>query len=142
MSTRSLHFEALGEPAPQGSMQAFVQGGRAVVTHAKPQKLQDWRRAIGWAAREAVTLDALAPFQGPVGVSATFRVSRPRSVSEGRRPHPSVRPDVDKLLRALLDAITGIVIKDDAQVCRLDVQKVYALESEAPGVVVEVRELI
>lgn len=64
------------------------------------------------------------PMVGPVEVKATFYLERPKTV---KRDSPSVRPDVDKLLRALLDALTQSgVIGDDAQVCRVYADKTYA----------------
>ena len=41
--------------------------------------------------------------------------------------------DVDKLVRAIFDAMTGIVYKDDSQVCDSSEQKRYA-DGRAPGV--------
>ena len=43
-------------------------------------------------------------------------VVRPESVSIAKRPLMTVKPDVDKVLRATLDALTGIAYEDDAQV--------------------------
>jgi Holliday junction resolvase RusA-like endonuclease len=43
--------------------------------------------------------------------------------------HPSwhiVRPDADKLIRAVLDALTGKVWRDDCQVAELLIRKRYA----------------
>jgi len=39
--------------------------------------------------------------------------------------HPVVKPDVDKLARALLDALTGVAYGDDAQVVEMHVCKTY-----------------
>ncbi len=136
---RVVRFEVAGDPVPQGSMRAFARRGRAVVTHSAPARLADWRQAIGWAAREAQRGPGL--LAGAVAVRATFRLQRPGSVPPRKRPHPSVRPDLDKLARSLLDALSGVVIGDDAQVCRLEVVKVYCTPGEAPGASVEVREL-
>lgn len=38
----------------------------------------------------------------------------------------SKKPDLDKLVRAVQDALTGIIYKDDGQVCRLTANKNYA----------------
>lgn len=65
---------------------------------------------------------------------ARFALPRPRS--RPKRDHwPDRRPDLDKLGRALLDALTGIVFLDDAQVVALDPTKEYA---GMPGVNVSV----
>jgi Holliday junction resolvase RusA-like endonuclease len=50
---------------------------------------------------------------------------------------PVSRPDIDKLARAVLDAMTGPIIYDDAQVVRLLVTKCYDLN---PGVVIDVSQ--
>lgn len=68
---------------------------------------------------------------GPVTLRVTF--VRPRPAGHygrtGLRPsapaHPTVRPDLTKMLRALEDALTGVVWRDDAQVVHLDVVKAY-----------------
>jgi Holliday junction resolvase RusA-like endonuclease len=40
-------------------------------------------------------------------------------------------PDLDKLIRAILDALTGVVWRDDGQVVDIVASKVYA---DTPGV--------
>ncbi len=47
------------------------------------------------------------------------------------------RPDLDKLCRACLDSLTGIVWRDDAQVVRLEASKDYG----APGVMIWVEPI-
>lgn len=62
---------------------------------------------------------------------------RSRNLSAvGRRlTQPSVRPDLDKLCRAVLDALTDAGIwHDDSQVCSLSAIKVYADETKHAGV--------
>jgi Holliday junction resolvase RusA-like endonuclease len=39
---------------------------------------------------------------------------------------PAVKPDLDKLVRAVLDALTGVVFRDDCQVAGLSCSKLYA----------------
>jgi Holliday junction resolvase RusA-like endonuclease len=59
-----------------------------------------------------------------VSISAIYGFIRPpRTV--GRRD-PCVRPDADKLARALLDALTGYAYDDDGQVIALSIRKIYA----------------
>jgi Holliday junction resolvase RusA-like endonuclease len=42
-------------------------------------------------------------------------------------------PDLDKLQRSTLDALTGVLFKDDSQVCRILAMKCYCLEGELEG---------
>lgn len=61
---------------------------------------------------------------GPVWVGATYFFARPKYhyTSKGdikpqyRDVYPTIKPDLDKLDRAIFDALTGIVYRDDAQV--------------------------
>lgn len=47
---------------------------------------------------------------------------------------PETRPDADKLLRAVGDALTGVVYRDDAQLTTVVVRKRWA---KTEGVLVE-----
>lgn len=132
---KSLGFFCPGVPQPQGSARAVVRGGRAVVTSANA-KLRPWRAAVTAAAAEAHG-DA-PPFDGPVRVTARFCFPRPaghfgrRGLLPSAPEWPAVRPDLDKLTRALMDSLTDAgVIRDDAQVVDLIVAKVYG---DRPGV--------
>jgi Holliday junction resolvase RusA-like endonuclease len=146
-------FDVRGMPVPQGSARAFVRGDRAVVvTGAGRGPLADWRGAIATEARSAAA--GVAPLTAPVAVSLAFRFPRPRShylPVNASRPTPELRldapqmvatrPDIDKLTRAALDAITAVLIADDAQVAELRAMKCYATATEGPGVFVTVRPL-
>ena len=127
----SLTFTVRGIPVPQGSVKAFMAGGKARVA-TKSAPLIAWRTAIATAAASAMGDEPV--MTGPVVVRATFRLPRPASAPK-RVQVPAVRPDIDKLTRALLDGMTGVVVKDDALVVVLGVDKVY---SDTPGVAVTV----
>jgi Holliday junction resolvase RusA-like endonuclease len=101
----SLTFEVFGRPAPQGSKR-FIghspkQGGRFIEAS---KYLPAWRRAVTTAASEAIPDDMLEPLQGPVELEAVFFLERPATISVKQRPWPIKPPDVDKLLRAVLDS--------------------------------------
>jgi Holliday junction resolvase RusA-like endonuclease len=61
----------------------------------------------------------------PVDVAVAFYFARP--ASKRKRATMTVRPDADKLARAFLDSITGIIIQDDSQVTDLRVAKRYGI---------------
>lgn len=115
-----------GIPQPQGSSRAFVRGNRAVVTSANPA-LRGWREVVAVGVGLALPPDWVV-LDGPVAVTVTFTLPRPKSLPR-RRQFPATRPDVDKLARAVLDALTGVVFRDDAQVVMLTAMKQYAVES-------------
>ncbi len=123
---RSFSTFVRGIPAPQGSKRAFITGDRAVVVDANPKTLKDWRTAVGFVLQSEWRGP---PMDGALSVELNFALLRPKSVSEKRRPHPTVKPDLDKLVRAVLDALTGIVIADDARVVELHATKEYSDEA-------------
>jgi crossover junction endodeoxyribonuclease RusA len=130
-----LTFVVWGEPIPKGSTKAFVVKGRARVTNDNP-RTRNWQALITDAAQLHVGDEP--PLTGPLEVTLRFTLPRPKTV---KRPHPIVKPDIDKLARAGLDALTGCVFLDDAQVLSLSAGKVYVGHPSAlrqPGLVVEV----
>ena len=52
-----------------------------------------------------------------------FRYERPKSV---KRAVPTVPPDLDKQIRSILDALTGVAYVDDSQVTHIIASKSYA----------------
>lgn len=133
MSGRGVVIDVLGVPAPQGSKRAFVVGNRAVITEDS-KRTAPWRDSVSAAGVAAMA--GAAAFDGPLRVTIEFRVPRPRSV---KRAHPSVKPDVDKLARAVLDSLSAAaVIVDDARIVSLTAEKVYA---EVPGATIRVTEV-
>jgi Holliday junction resolvase RusA-like endonuclease len=133
-------FQVRGIPQTQGSKRAFVIKGtnRAVVTESGGQKHKDWRSLVSLAAQEAVSGSPL--LDGPVVVNLWFTLPKPASAPKKRRTWPigARSGDVDKLARCVLDAFTGVVFRDDAQVKKLIVDKDYG----DPGVYVQVGPLL
>lgn len=135
MST--FRFFAAGLPAPKGSTQAFIRGGRAVTTHDNA-KTKPWQAVIAYAARQA----GVTPLDGPVSMQLIFCLPRPRGHfgKRGLLPsapaRPTVKPDLDKLERSCLDALTGIGFADDAQVVDLLTAKHYCAPELPAGVLV------
>src|SRR5262245_51437308 len=105
MTTFTIH----GAPATKGSTLSFVGKDGRVVTKADCRRLKDWEVAVGWAARAARV--PLVPIHLPVCVCASFQFVRPKSAAT--RACPTVKPDLDKMSRALLDALTGVAFVDD-----------------------------
>jgi crossover junction endodeoxyribonuclease RusA len=96
---------------------------------ANDKKQTAWHRAVQAAAAAA----GCALIAGPVRVSIAFRVPRPAGHRTKRGElrtsaplHPAVAPDLDKLTRCTLDALTGLAFTDDSRVVALTVTKQYA----------------
>ena len=144
-------FTVYGKPQQKGSKRVFPVKGRLpdgsprqdyVVRDANPNA-RPWAAAISAQAAEVMETHRLV--RGPVGVDLDFYFARPKShYGTGRNAtklKPSApeemitTPDVDKLARCALDALTGVVIADDAQIADLAVRKRYG-EPERVEVVV------
>jgi len=136
---RELEMEVRGVPVPQGSMRAFVVGGKARLTHNKGRELNDWRSTVQFTAQRHVEREDWDMTKGDwIELGVHFRIPRPASVSARKRPRPNVSPDIDKLLRAVLDSLTGVVYLDDSQVVSVHVSKEYANEAQFIGAVIRV----
>jgi len=129
-------FDVLGRPAPQGSKKSI--GNNRFIESSK--FLPAWRSAVREAAENAVTIAGWARVTGPVELEVMFYLDRPSSISRQARPTPIVPPDLDKLIRGVGDALTGVIYEDDSQVIRTLAWKVYA-DSREPGAFVRVNEL-
>jgi Holliday junction resolvase RusA-like endonuclease len=122
-----LTFFVPGKPIPQGSKNVSRQG---FIYETTGKTLRPWRKAIasacppGWLVEERTI---------PASVYLTFIMPRPKSTPKITPPAVK-RPDLDKLTRAVLDALTGVVWIDDSQVTNLTVEKHIAEPDEETGV--------
>lgn len=123
-----------GKPAPQGSKR-HVGGGRMIESS---KATAPWRTTVAWHAAQAYTA---APLNGPVVVSLGFVMPRPAATPKRSTPPAVKRPDLDKLTRAIFDALSGVVWRDDSQVVQLAATKRIAELDEQPGAHVAVRAL-
>jgi len=81
------------------------------------------------------------PIDGPVSAHLIFSFERPSSWPKRRADRWKVaRPDIDNLVKSVLDACNGIVYRDDAQVVVLVAEKVIIFDDE-PHVRVDFTEI-
>lgn len=126
-----IQFSVWGIPVTQGSARAInaKHSGRAILIPDHRVELRSWREAIASAAAQATE----EPLRGAVSLGLLFALPAPKSRPEELRTprqvaewaYPWRRPDLDKLARAVLDALTGVLFLDDAQVVELRLLKVY-----------------
>jgi Holliday junction resolvase RusA-like endonuclease len=74
-------------------------------------------------------------------VEAAFVFQRPKSLPKKVWLNTK-RPDLDKLIRAVLDGLANVIIPDDAQVISIGSKKRYANGTEMPGVEILVRRIL
>lgn len=141
--TAPIVFEVPGIAQPQGSARAYTYhrrpekgGGIGARVDSDNVKLKAWRKDVARAAVAAGPRGGL--LLGPVRVVAEFYLPAPKT---RRRDAHITRPDGDKLLRAVNDAITGVLIRDDAQVTQGKFIKCYVRPGEGPRAVIAVTPL-
>ena len=110
-----ISFSCDGTPVPQGSMKVI----NGHILHSQGSALAVWRSTVALSARFA----GAKPVEGAIGIEIVFRVRRPKTV---KRDYPTVAPDLDKYIRGVLDALTGIAYLDDSQVIDIKAEKVYS----------------
>lgn len=114
-------FTIDGRCPTKGSTKSFVhpKSGR-VVTMADNRNLKQWTTDARWVARAA----KVPLIYKPNGVYVKVRVDfvKPKTAKQDT---PTVRPDCDKLLRAILDMLTGVGYADDSQVVHAAIMKAY-----------------
>jgi Holliday junction resolvase RusA-like endonuclease len=137
----AIRFVVHGEAKPQGSKRGFViqrRDGSAGVSMVESSKLlKTWRSLV--AAEAFVTTRSKGPWDlltGPVALEVRVFRRRPaghygtgrnsRRMTRRATAYPTGRPDADKLVRAIGDALTGVVWRDDSQVVQLHVAKLWA----------------
>lgn len=135
----AIELRVVGIPQPQGNKTAFLnkRTNKIVMTEGRRpdarRNFHDWREAVRLAATD--WLDANhhpPPIAGPIMLTIAFLLPRPKSAPK-RIIHHVTRPDLDKLGRAVLDALTiSGLIEDDSRVITLMLSKGFA-GSESPG---------
>jgi crossover junction endodeoxyribonuclease RusA len=126
---RQITFTVYARPEPQGSMRGFNIGGRVILT-SNNKKMKPYRQELTHTAQvELGRLGVTMPVAGkhiPVSLVFDFFLARPPSVPK-KRKEIVVKPDIDKLIRASVDALTGILYLDDAQVIEVSARKHYGV---------------
>lgn len=124
-----------GIPVGQGNHRATRTG----IIYETTKNHKPWRDSVGWAARESGVRLA-----GPVDVEIVFTLPKPKSRPKRRVTYPDRKPDIDKLVRPVLDSLTAAgTIEDDARVISLKASKVFPGEScdalDVPGAIIRIR---
>lgn len=138
-----VRFTVHGRPTTQGSKRLV---GKVMLESSTRNK--DWRAQVSLFAQQAMTTGPTAQF---VNLAAVFKFPRPAShYGSGKnsrvlKPSAQAYPrglDLDKLVRSVCDAMTGIVYLDDSQVVSFTgTCKVWCPRWESGGVGIEVLEV-
>ncbi len=144
-------FEVIGHPEPQGSFKPIISAttGRAMLKSSNETVLRRWRKLVAETARAKLPPWLAEPLDQPVYVSLIFVRERSpndylvdgHTLRKGAPRFPDTKPDVDKLERAMLDALTGVAFVNDSRVVSCVALKRFADLGEAERVIVEVTPL-
>lgn len=129
-----------GIPQQKGNIIRGKWGGH----HDTNKKLRPWMQQVVTTITEA---DWSPILHGPVTVEIDFAFPRPkahygsgRNIDRLKATAPfwhTKHPDLDKLIRSILDALTEAgVVTDDGQVCRVLATKRYTTTDERPGALI------
>lgn len=125
-----------GVPIPQGSKRIGRnrRTGKPILVEDNPETAP-WRNHVtevaGMIARN---IRLPEPLDGPLRVRLTFTMPKPASAPKRRRTWPHTKPDVDKLTRAVHDALTDAgVWREDSRVQHVSAEKVYPGEPAHHG---------
>jgi Holliday junction resolvase RusA-like endonuclease len=132
-----ISFFVYGVPAPAGSKRGFYnQKSKRVIVTDDSKRSRPWKALVSDAAIEAMRkAGETGCLEGPLMLSLTFIVLRPKGhyrtgknaglLRDAAPEYPTVKPDLLKLARAVEDALSGIVYRDDSQIVVENLYKLY-----------------
>lgn len=122
-----IFFVVPGEPVPKARPRVAMAGGKARAY--TPKKSACYERDVYTFCSAAMA--GAAPFEGAIALEVHAFFPIPTSYSEKRRLeaigkwHPK-RPDLDNVVKSIMDALNGLAWKDDAQVASIYATKALA----------------
>ena len=122
-------------PVPKGRPKFSTFGGH--VRAITPKATREYEALVRMFAQMA--MDG-PPIEGPVYIRAEFHFERPRSQWRKRNPVPAGlcdrKPDLDNLIKSLLDGLEGPCFAMDSQVAWIAARKLYAAQGDPARTVV------
>ncbi len=121
---RTVSFTVYGRPQPQGSARAVpVKGYARPFITTDNKKLKPWRQEMT-AVIVSLREECFGPHV-PLFCDLKCYFQRPKTATVKKRPGMTTKPDGDKLMRAVWDAMKGVLIPDDSHFVDGRVRKFY-----------------
>lgn len=150
---KGLILEVLGTPAPKGSFRVVTKG-KGGVQLENPRVLKDsvdtelWHETVRRRAAQVCAERGRKPFIDlPLRLICFFYLLRPQghytakgAIKKGKQ-YPKVKPDWDKLLRATLDPLEGIVFDGDSRFVDGIIRKYYAPIGTPTGAIIGIQAI-
>jgi Holliday junction resolvase RusA-like endonuclease len=135
-----IEFFVDGTPVPKGRPIASTFGGR--VSMRTPEKTKAYEHVIGWNFRQNFPDHDI--IRGPVSVEVVAFYFPPKANQKKKlalMPMPkTTTPDLDNVVKAVLDGLNKIAYVDDSLVYETRSVKLYSTESE--GLLIRIREYV
>lgn len=138
----TVYFVVYGKPVGKGRPRATSRGG--FVRMYTDAKTLGFESAVADEAR--IAMREWQAFDTPMQMQLSAYYPIPKSWSKKKRQmamdgeiHPQVKPDLDNVMKAVLDAMNGVVYVDDSQVINMVATKRY---SSDPRVEVYLHEVL
>lgn len=131
---RYFSFKVPGEVKGQGRPRATIRAGHATVYERAEDK--SYKGLIQFHAVKAMEKEGIAavkPDGEGIYVYAFIYVAIPKSMSRAKRGkalngdiRPQRKPDLDNVIKAVLDAMNGVVYRDDKEVTSVYLRREYS----------------
>lgn len=109
-----------------------------------PEKTKGYERVVAWHAASSRRGQPIRP-STPVRVVVTAVFPRPQRLKRVKDPSDLiphvVAPDLDNVIKAVLDGLNGVIYKDDKQVVSICATAWYAEKGGLPRTEIEVSTL-
>jgi len=138
MSSGEVTFTVKGTPVAKGRPRSFTfadKTGKTRIGHHTPKKTVTYEGLVHATAVQA--MGAREPFTGPVQMIVRMAFLPSESWPKWKKQlvvsnmvMPTGKPDIDNVVKAVKDAIKGVVYMDDSQVVRAGLIKEYGPYAE------------
>ncbi len=135
-----LEVHGIPKAQPRVKARAFKVGNICRVSMYTPEGAKEWKAAIVEACKAKMTDEDYIPKGESIGITVVFRMPRPQSHFGTRQGEaylkpkaPSVhigKPDIDNMVKAVFDALNGVLWHDDSQITAVHAEKSYG---DMPG---------
>lgn len=132
----NISFTIEGEPVPKARPR-FTQRGGYVSTYSTSKTVEAERRV---AAAYMEHGDGV--IEGPVGLICEFYMGIPKSDSKATKAKkkngeilPLKKPDIDNLVKLVMDGLNGLAFADDCQVAWIRASKMYSTDPRTEVVI-------
>lgn len=130
----------------KGTGYAVGKNGRPIIMFNSTKRSEGFEGGLKLAVRTQLQergIKARFPMTGPVELGILLRIPLPEKGKQGSRMFlPACKPDLDNYEKAVMDAMNGLLYKDDAQVVTKAAKKSFTDSRACEGVTIMIRELI